>query len=230
MDPTIQGVGTNRYAYSGNDPVNKSDQNGHVAGEPDYTTAGFGWGSFFGGIFGAMLGGVAGAPAGPPGIAAGMGYGATEGAAIGGTVGGVIGVGVDMMEDSQAAKGRSGKSSGKRSAAAGAAGPQKPDDQDEDKPTQTRRQQTQTESKKLYETKDLRPGERGYFRIDVENPNPDQRPGQIHLQTGARGSEHYIYDSESGNFRGLSARENRDLLSRPEVQKAISKGLGYLGE
>jgi hypothetical protein len=30
MDPTIEGVGTNRYAYSGNDPVNKSDPNGHA--------------------------------------------------------------------------------------------------------------------------------------------------------------------------------------------------------
>ncbi|WP_141103899.1 hypothetical protein [Rhizobium sp. R634] len=29
MDPTIKGVGTNRYAYSENDPVNKSDANGH---------------------------------------------------------------------------------------------------------------------------------------------------------------------------------------------------------
>jgi hypothetical protein len=28
-DPTLPGVGTNRYAYSGNDPVNKSDRNGH---------------------------------------------------------------------------------------------------------------------------------------------------------------------------------------------------------
>lgn len=32
MDPTVQGVGTNRYAYSGNDPVNKSDPNGHQMG------------------------------------------------------------------------------------------------------------------------------------------------------------------------------------------------------
>lgn len=30
-DPTKEGVGTNRYAYAGNDPVNKSDPNGHVA-------------------------------------------------------------------------------------------------------------------------------------------------------------------------------------------------------
>jgi len=31
-DPTMEGVGTNRYAYSGNDPVNKSDPNGHQMG------------------------------------------------------------------------------------------------------------------------------------------------------------------------------------------------------
>ncbi len=28
-DPVLPGVGTNRYAYAGNDPVNKSDPNGH---------------------------------------------------------------------------------------------------------------------------------------------------------------------------------------------------------
>jgi len=28
-DPTLPGVGTNRYAYSENDPINKSDPNGH---------------------------------------------------------------------------------------------------------------------------------------------------------------------------------------------------------
>ncbi|TPK69289.1 hypothetical protein FJ546_01400 [Mesorhizobium sp. B2-4-19] len=31
MDPTLPGVGTNRYAYSQNDPINKSDPNGHIA-------------------------------------------------------------------------------------------------------------------------------------------------------------------------------------------------------
>lgn len=30
-DPTLDGVGTNRYAYAQNDPVNKSDPNGHAA-------------------------------------------------------------------------------------------------------------------------------------------------------------------------------------------------------
>ena len=28
-DPHLKGVGTNRYTYSGNDPINKSDRNGH---------------------------------------------------------------------------------------------------------------------------------------------------------------------------------------------------------
>lgn len=31
LDPTMPGVGTNRYSYSLNDPINKSDPNGHVS-------------------------------------------------------------------------------------------------------------------------------------------------------------------------------------------------------
>ena len=34
-DPTEPGVGTNRYAYAGNDPINKSDPNGHVTGREE---------------------------------------------------------------------------------------------------------------------------------------------------------------------------------------------------
>jgi hypothetical protein len=34
-DPTKEGVGTNRYAYAANDPVNKSDPNGHLFGTPE---------------------------------------------------------------------------------------------------------------------------------------------------------------------------------------------------
>jgi filamentous hemagglutinin len=32
FDPTQVGVGTNRYAYAGNDPINRSDPNGHFWG------------------------------------------------------------------------------------------------------------------------------------------------------------------------------------------------------
>ncbi|TCV74481.1 RHS repeat-associated protein [Neorhizobium sp. R1-B] len=30
LDPSIEGVGTNRYAYAANDPINKSDPTGHI--------------------------------------------------------------------------------------------------------------------------------------------------------------------------------------------------------
>lgn len=33
LDPIEQGVGTNRYAYADNDPINKSDPNGHATGD-----------------------------------------------------------------------------------------------------------------------------------------------------------------------------------------------------
>ena len=35
MDPTLPGVGTNRYAYGQNDPINKSDPNGHQTEDRD---------------------------------------------------------------------------------------------------------------------------------------------------------------------------------------------------
>ncbi|WP_244472171.1 RHS repeat-associated core domain-containing protein [Prosthecomicrobium hirschii] len=37
-DPTKPGVGTNRYAYSDNDPINKSDPNGHSTGNSSTET------------------------------------------------------------------------------------------------------------------------------------------------------------------------------------------------
>ncbi|MBK8458230.1 MAG: hypothetical protein IPL47_14940 [Phyllobacteriaceae bacterium] len=36
LDPVLPGVGTNRYAYADNDPVNKSDPNGHTVDNPGY--------------------------------------------------------------------------------------------------------------------------------------------------------------------------------------------------
>jgi RHS repeat-associated protein len=42
FDPTVGGVGTNRYAYSGNDPINGSDPSGHrnESENPDYVKSG----------------------------------------------------------------------------------------------------------------------------------------------------------------------------------------------
>lgn len=74
FDPTLTGVGTNRYAYSENDPVNKSDPNGHIAAAPAAP-------GFFGGIadaIGGFLSGLFGGAA-----AAATGTAAAVGAAAG---------------------------------------------------------------------------------------------------------------------------------------------------
>jgi RHS repeat-associated protein len=78
---------------------------------------------------------------------------------------------------------------------------------------------TQVTSKTLWNTK-------GQGRIDVENPNPGQRAGQIHFQDN---SGKYKYDVAKKEFTGLSATKNKELLSSPGVQEAIQKGLKYLG-
>jgi RHS repeat-associated protein len=52
-DPTLPGVGTNRYAYAGNDPINKSDPNGHLWSESpgkDFLGGGDGMGGGGGGL------------------------------------------------------------------------------------------------------------------------------------------------------------------------------------
>jgi RHS repeat-associated protein len=79
---------------------------------------------------------------------------------------------------------------------------------------------TQVTSKTLWED--------GKEHIDVENPNPGQRPGQIHYQDSSNNK--YIYDVKTGQFEGLSNSQSKQLLSKPEVQQAIQKGLNYLGE
>jgi len=66
----------------------------------------------------------------------------------------------------------------------------------------------------------------GKAHIDVENPNPGKRPGQIHYQEG---KEKYLYDPDSQTFQGAPQRVN-DLLKRRDVQKGIDKAKRYLGE
>lgn len=47
VDPTLPGVGTNRYAYAGNDPINQIDPTGHVIESAwDAANAAYGWHSF----------------------------------------------------------------------------------------------------------------------------------------------------------------------------------------
>jgi len=78
---------------------------------------------------------------------------------------------------------------------------------------------TQVNSKTLWKGK-------GKERIDVENPNPSQRPGQIHYQDNKGGK--YIYAPSTGQFKNAPNNVN-DLLKNPEFKRGIEKGLKYLG-
>ncbi|HEX4727915.1 MAG TPA: hypothetical protein VH298_08960, partial [Jatrophihabitans sp.] len=77
----------------------------------------------------------------------------------------------------------------------------------------------------------LRDTGRGY-RIDVENPDPGGRPGQMHLQT--RSNDKYIYDFGSGDWvptPGSAAMSNRlaaRVAADPKVATAIAKGARFL--
>lgn len=64
----------------------------------------------------------------------------------------------------------------------------------------------------------------GKERIDVENPNPGQRPGQLHYQDN-KGN-----DPETNSFPDAPKSVN-NLLKDPSFKKAIDKGMvQYLGE
>jgi RHS repeat-associated protein len=65
------------------------------------------------------------------------------------------------------------------------------------------------------------------WRVDVENPNPGQRPGQIHYQSG---NTKLLYDPNTNSFVGASKTLNRQLMNNAQVQKAIQKGMKILGE
>jgi hypothetical protein len=64
--------------------------------------------------------------------------------------------------------------------------------------------------------------------IDVENPAPGKRPGQIHYQVEPSG-EKFQFNFEKGEFDGLSNTQNRNLLENPDVQRGIQRGTQYLG-
>jgi RHS repeat-associated protein len=75
-------------------------------------------------------------------------------------------------------------------------------------------------------SKTLTPGNRAY-RIDVENPAPGVRPGQVHLQDSAGGK--YLYNFETGAFEGIPNSLARAIAKDPAVARAIEKGAVYLG-
>lgn len=64
------------------------------------------------------------------------------------------------------------------------------------------------------------------YRIDVENPAPGARPGQMHLQAGAN---KYQFNFETGRFEGLPRSLARQLARDPRLATTIEKGLNILG-
>ncbi len=85
----------------------------------------------------------------------------------------------------------------------------------------------------LIRSKTMWLAEDGFERIDVENPNPGQRPGQIHYQP-TKGVKWYydhindtLYKQKTGE---LAPRSVQERLADPEIRAAISEGLRQLGE
>jgi hypothetical protein len=77
-------------------------------------------------------------------------------------------------------------------------------------------------------------GKRG--RIDVENPAPGQRPGQIHFQEWGEGGHKWYFDPETSSFLPeqktgiLPPGYLTDLLGDPGFASGIAKAMKYLGE
>ena len=70
-------------------------------------------------------------------------------------------------------------------------------------------------------------------RIDVENPNPGVRDGQIHYHDET--NQKWLYDIENGVFidpktKELAPSKIQELLNDDSVIKAIEKALRFLGE
>jgi hypothetical protein len=65
------------------------------------------------------------------------------------------------------------------------------------------------------------------FHIDVENPNPGGRAGQLHLQDYS--GNKYQYNFETGQFEGLPNSLAKQVARDPAVAGAVATGLRYLG-
>ena len=65
------------------------------------------------------------------------------------------------------------------------------------------------------------------YHIDVENPNPGVRAGQLHLQDYV--GNKYQYNFEAGEFEGLPNSLAKQVAGNPAVARAIATGLRYLG-
>ncbi len=66
-----------------------------------------------------------------------------------------------------------------------------------------------------------------YFRIDVENPDPGGRPGQMHLQDNK--GHKYLYNFFTNKFDGAPNGYLKKISKDPDFNKGITKGTNWLG-
>jgi hypothetical protein len=74
---------------------------------------------------------------------------------------------------------------------------------------------------------------KGAYRIDVENPAPGVRPGQMHLQEQINGmsssrAPKYLYNFEKGEFEGMS-NSLKKTLAKTDYLTGVEKGARMLG-
>jgi hypothetical protein len=65
------------------------------------------------------------------------------------------------------------------------------------------------------------------FRIDVENPNPGVRPGQVHVHTPGKGK--YLYNFNTGQAEGMPKTAMKKLAKDPAFLKGIRDSARILG-
>ncbi|MER5412094.1 putative T7SS-secreted protein [Streptomyces virginiae] len=70
----------------------------------------------------------------------------------------------------------------------------------------------------------------GPYRIDVENPQPGGRDGQLHFQDQSNKGAKYQYNFETGKFDGMPRSVEKAVGNNPGFIGAIRKGLSALGE
>jgi hypothetical protein len=66
------------------------------------------------------------------------------------------------------------------------------------------------------------------WRMDLENPNPGQRPAQIHVQD-YRGNK-WQYDFDARRFIGLPKALEKEIMQNRRVLVVIERALASLGE
>ena len=66
------------------------------------------------------------------------------------------------------------------------------------------------------------------WRLDLENPNPGQRPGQVHLQDYA--SNKWQYDFAMGRFIGMPRKLEQRLMNDRGFRAALIRAFRDLGE